>query len=63
MDKLEIIDKKKKRLDAYRPLPPVLVKNLSDWFKIELTYSSNAIEGNALTKSETALVIEKGITV
>lgn len=57
------IDAKKARLDAYRPLPPALVKNLDDWFRIELTYTSNAIEGNTLTRQETALVVEKGLTV
>ena len=40
-----------------------LVQNLDEWFKIELTYTSNAIEGNTLTRRETALVVEKGITV
>lgn len=54
---------KKQKLDTYRPLPPELVKNLDEWFKVELTYTSNAIEGNALTRAETALVVEKGITV
>ena len=28
-----------------------------------MTYTSNAIEGNTLTRSETAIVLEKGITV
>lgn len=54
---------KKERLDSYRPLPQELVKNLEEWFRIELTYTSNAIEGNTLTRQETALVVEKGITV
>jgi Fic family protein len=39
------------------------VNNLDDWFRVELTYTSNAIEGNTLTRSETALVVEKGLTV
>lgn len=30
---------------------------------LELTFTSNAIEGNTLTAGETALVIEKGLTV
>ncbi|MFC1842311.1 Fic family protein [Candidatus Dependentiae bacterium] len=60
---LQAIDKKKKKLDSFRPLPKALVKNLSEWFKVELTYSSNAIEGNTLTKSETAMVVEKGLTI
>jgi Fic family protein len=54
-------------LDYYRNtgegLPPGLVKNLEDWFRVELTYTSNAIEGNTLTRRETALVVEKGLTV
>lgn len=54
---------KKERLDSYRPFPPALVGNLEDWFKIELTYTSNAIEGNTLSRAETALVVEKGLTV
>ena len=54
---------KKKELDGYRPLPAALVRNLADWFRVELTYTSNAIEGNTLTRRETAAVIEKGLTV
>ena len=60
---LEQLSEKKARLDAFRPLPPALVHNLDDWFRVELTYSSNAIEGNTLTRRETALVVEKGLTV
>lgn len=54
---------KKKHLDSFRPLPDALVRNLDDWFRVELTYTSNAIEGNTLTRRETALVVEKGLTV
>ena len=54
---------KKNQLDRYRPLPDVLLRNLEEWFQIELTYTSNAIEGNTLTRRETALVVEKGLTV
>lgn len=54
---------KKAKLDVFRPLPLALVKNLDEWFRVELTYTSNAIEGNTLSRQETALVIEKGITV
>lgn len=57
------LDKLKSTLDAHRPLPNELVQNLDDWFRIELTFTSNAIEGNTLTRRETALVVEKGITV
>ena len=60
---LSQLSQKKAHLDQHRPLPPALVKNLDDWFRVELTYTSNAIEGNTLTRNETALVIEKGLTV
>ena len=53
----------KKRLDARRPLKPDLVRNLEEWFRVELTYTSNAIEGSTLTRQETAVVLEKGVTV
>lgn len=46
-----------------RPLPPKAVANLEHYYDIELTYTSNAIEGNTLSPVETTLVIEKGITV
>ena len=59
----EQLTRKKKELDGYRPLPPALVRNLDMWFRVELTYTSNAIEGNTLTRRETAAVIEKGLTV
>ena len=61
--KYETLTEKKNRLDGLRPLSDVLVSNLDDWFRVELTYTSNAIEGNTLTRSETALVVEKGLTV
>lgn len=54
---------KKQQLDGLRPLSPELIRNLDDWFRVELTYTSNAIEGNTLTRRETAVVIEQGLTV
>lgn len=61
-DRIKLITRKKRQLDKYRPLPPELIKNLEEWLKVELTYSSNAIEGNTLSRLETAEVIEKGVT-
>jgi Fic family protein len=37
-------------------------KILNDWLKTELAYTSNAIEGNTLTRKETGLAIEENIT-
>mgnify|MGYP001202677129 CR=1 FL=1 len=53
----------KARIDAYRPLPPETLKSLRDYYRIGLTYSSNALEGNSLTEAETKIVIEDGLTV
>jgi Fic family protein len=54
---------KKQHLDRHRPLAPEIIDNLGRWLRVELTYTSNAIEGNTLTRQETALVLEKGLTV
>ena len=59
----EMLTEKKAKLDGFRPLPSALVRNLEQWFIVELTYTSNAIEGNTLTRKETAIVVEKGLTV
>ncbi len=53
----------KDKLDAYRPFSQDILRYLEEWFEVELTYSSNAIEGNTLTRQETALVLNKGLTV
>jgi Fic family protein len=63
MEFIKKLTQKKSILDAARPMPPALVKNLDDWFCVELTFTSNAIEGNTLTRRETAVVIEKGLTI
>lgn len=55
------LTKKKKELDQLQPLPKPLLQNLEDWLRVELTYSSNAIEGNSLSRLETAEVIERGV--
>ena len=61
--KYEKLTAKKKLLDEYEPLPDPLLSNLDEWFRVELTYTSNAIEGNTLGRRETALVVEKGLTI
>ena len=50
-------------LNDLRPLPKSALKKLQDHFRIEMTYNSNAIEGNSLTLKETFLVISEGMTV
>lgn len=62
-DILHKIDSIKSVLDGYRPFPDHVVKQLKDYYRIGLTYTSNAIEGNTLTESETKVIIEDGITI
>jgi len=60
---VEDIEQKKAQLDRLRPLSPGALAQLRKYYDIELTYTSNAIEGNTLSHRETAEVIEHGITV
>ena len=53
----------KRQFDALRPLPVQAVKKLREQFELEMTYNSNAIEGNSLTLKETYLVISEGLTI
>src|SRR5258708_31669774 len=61
-DKLQQLTEKKRQLAKQQPLPPELMQNIEEWLKVELTYTSNAIEGNTLTRIETAEVIERGLS-
>jgi len=54
---------KKSRLDQYRPLPLDIVRQLGEDLRVQLTYHSNAIEGNTLTLQETRIVLEAGVTI
>ena len=60
---LKTIKEKQKTLSALRPLSAEALAQLEAWYDVELTYTSNAIEGNTLTRQETAIVLEKGMTV
>jgi Fic family protein len=54
---------KKAELDRLRLRVPEGMSNLDHASDLELTYTSNAIEGNTLSAAETTIVIEQGITV
>jgi len=59
----ERIENKLKTLNSYQPLPKSALFKIREQFEIEMTYNSNAIEGNSLTLKETYLVINEGITI
>ncbi len=48
---------KKAALDQLRPMAEAALRQLQTYYDVELTYTSNAIEGNTLTLRETAEVI------
>ncbi len=56
-------DKLHEQIRAHRPLDSYEVKQLKEYYRIGLTWSSNALEGNSLTESETKVVLEDGITI
>lgn len=60
---LASIAERKAELDRLRARAPGGLRNFEHSQDLELTYTSNAIEGNTLTAVETTLVVEKGITV
>ncbi len=57
------LDYKLKQLQELRPISSTQVIKLREQFGIEMTYNSNAIEGNKLTLKETFLVINEGLTI
>lgn len=57
------IDNLKKEIDYYRPLTTPILDRLRDYFRVGLTYSSNALEGNTLTETETKIILEDGFTI
>jgi Fic family protein len=59
---LRRIDTTKALIDRRRPLQPAEVKQLDAYFRISATYSSNALEGNTLTLTETKVLLEDGLT-
>ena len=57
------VDHLQRELDNYRPLNQTEIKRLMSDFIIDYTYNTNAIEGNAITLRETALIINENMTI
>ena len=60
---LEEIDKRMAKVNKIRPFEGEYLKQVYRFFKVETTFSSNAIEGNTHTLTETKVILEDGITV
>lgn len=63
MNLLEKVDIYKSAIDSVRPFEGDLLNEIKSYYRIGLTWSSNAIEGNTLTESETKVLLEDGLTV
>lgn len=61
--KLAQCEQQQRTLWTYRPLSQETLQSLRDYYRVGLTYTSNALEGNSLTESETKVVIEDGLTI
>ncbi len=57
------IDALQEEINSFKPLDNSLLLLIKEYYKIGLTYTSNALEGNSLTETETKIIIEEGITI
>jgi hypothetical protein len=56
-ENLEYIDKLKKELDDLRPFSSELAAGLKQFFDVDSTYNSTAIEGNTFSFQETNILL------
>ena len=63
MEILKKIDLFQREINALRPLEGEMLRQIKDYYRIGLTWTSNALEGNSLTESETKMLLEDGLTV
>ena len=57
MSLLGKIDRYKAAIDELRPFEGDLLAQIKSYYRIGLTWTSNALEGNTLTESETVVRI------
>ena len=63
MEHFEKIDFYQNTINELRPFEGKMLKQIKDFYRIGLTWTSNALEGNSLSMSETKVLIEDGLTV
>lgn len=56
-------DEYKAKINALRPLSNEALAQIKEYYKVGLTYASNALEGNTLNLAETKVVLEDGLTI
>lgn len=63
VEHLEKLDLYQNAINELRPFVGEMLKQIKDFYRIGLTWTSNALEGNSLTESETKVLIEDGLTI
>ena len=63
MDIYRLLDLYKATIDERRPFEGEMLEQIKDYYRIGLTWSSNALEGNTLTESENKVLLEDGLTI
>jgi len=58
----EQVDARKAIIDAVHPFEGHMLKQLRAYYRVGLTWTSNALEGNSLTEVETKVLLEDGLT-
>jgi Fic family protein len=61
--RIQQIDALHGRLAVHRPYEGDMLVQLRKYYRIGLTWTSNAVEGSSYTESETKILLEDGITV
>jgi len=62
-NRIKEADQLRQEINSRRPLSRHALAQLKEYYRIGLTYASNALEGNSLTETETKIVLEDGITI
>jgi len=60
---LTSIDSYQNQINEHRPFNSSLLPQVKAYYRVGLTYTSNAIEGFSYTESETKVLLEDGLTV
>ena len=59
----DLLEEKLNILNGFRPINKTILNKIRENFQVEMTYNSNAIEGNTLSKKETFWIISEGLTI
>ena len=62
MKLIEKVDRYQAAINKVRPFEGHMLNEIKAYYRVGLTWSSNALEGNTLTETETKVLLEDGLT-